>query len=128
MKKAKNSDFESPQERPTTHTTKTFGGVGPSMDDIIESANARSMKRHDTGGSKYADEGVLPRSGGESVDKTGVNDTGYLVKKGTPFGADVMFNSLPPGSDILDQEVADIRQEPLKTWTGGLSFPGDGGF
>jgi hypothetical protein len=127
-KYAKQSDFESNQERPMEFTTPVKGGDAPSKDDIIRSANARSKMRHDTGGDKYADEGVLPNSGGETVDKTGIKDTGYLVKKGTPSGSNVMFNTLPPGSDILDQEVADIRVEELKTWSGGLSFPGDGGF
>lgn len=127
-KYAKNSDFESNQERPMTFKTPIEGGDAPSKDAVVKSANARSKMRHETGGDKYADLGVLPKSGGETIDKTGVNDQGYLVKKGTPFGVNVFFNTLPPGSDIADQEVADIRVEEMKTWTGGLSFPGDGGF
>jgi hypothetical protein len=38
----------------------------------------------------------------------------------------VFFNSLPPGSDITDQEMADIREEPIKMYTGGLGYSGDG--
>ena len=37
------------------------------------------------------------------------------VKKGTPAGNDVFFNSLPPGSDGVDQEVTDRRIQPLVT-------------
>lgn len=125
---AKNSDFESNQEQPMTNVTAMMGDKRPSKEAVVKAANARSKVRHETGGDKYADINVLPKSGGETLDKSGVNDNGYLVKKGTPYGVDAFFNSLPPGSDITDQEVADIRVEEMKTWTGGLSFPGDGGF
>lgn len=124
--RAKNSDFESNQENVKTHVTPTFGGNAPDEQDVIKSANARSRMRHETGGDKYADVNVLPKSGGESLEKSGVNDDGYLVKKGTPFGVDALFNSLPPGMDITDQEMADIRVEPVKMWNGGLGYPGDG--
>lgn len=124
--RAKNSDFESNQEQPITNVTATPGNMKPSKESVVKAANARSKVRHETGGDKYADVNTLPKSGGESVDKTGINDSGYLVKKGTPYGVDVFFNTLPPGSDITDQELADIREESMKTWTGGLSFPGDG--
>lgn len=124
--RAKNSDFESNQENPTTHVTATPGGDMPSEKDIIKAANARSKKRHEVGGDTLADVNVLPPSGGESLDKTGIHNSGYLVKKGTPFGVNVFFNSLPPGSDITDQEMADIREEPMKTYSGGISYPGDG--
>jgi len=123
---AKNSDFESPQENPKTHVTPTRGGSMPGEKDVIRSVNARSKKRHEVGGDALADVNVLPRSGGEVLDKSGINDSGYLVKKGTPFGVNVFFNSLPPGSDITDQEMADIREEPMKTYSGGMSYPGDG--
>jgi len=73
-----------------------------------------------------AEENVLPKSGGQAVEKTGVKDSGYLTKKGTPSGMDAKFNCLPPGMNIEDQEVKDIRGQEMKTWTGGLSFPGDG--
>ena len=126
MKKAKNSDFESNQENVKTHSTQTFGGNAPSGKDVEKSANARSKRRHETGGDMYADVNVLPKSGGETLDKSGVNDSGYLVKKGIPYGVEVMFNSLPPGMDITDQEVADIRVQEMKVYSGGLSYPGDG--
>lgn len=73
-----------------------------------------------------AEENVLPSSGGKVLDKAGVKDSGYLTKKGTPSGMDAKFNRLPPGMNIEDQEVSDIRSEEMKTWSGGLSFPGDG--
>ena len=68
----------------------------------------------------------LPTSGGKSLDKTGVNNSDYIDKKGTPSGEGSMFNHLPPGEDIESQKVADIHALSLKTWEGGLSFPGDG--
>jgi hypothetical protein len=126
MKSAKPSDFESPQDNWKTHVTPTFGGEAPSMNDVIKSANARSKKRHEVGGDHLADVNTLPSSGGETLDKAGIKGDGYLVKKGTPFGVDVLFNSLPPGTDITDQEVADIRTQEMSTWKSGLSYPGDG--
>lgn len=74
------------------------------------------------------DVGTLPKSGGGKLDKDGVNDTGYLDKKGTPSGMEAKFNVLPPGTNIDDQSVADIRELPMKMWGGGLSYPDDGGF
>lgn len=75
--------------------------------------------------SKMPDVKVLPNSGGESVEKTGIHNEGYLTKKGTPSGNQAYFNCLPPGMNIEDQEVSDIREESMKTWKGGLSYPGD---
>jgi hypothetical protein len=72
--------------------------------------------------------GTLPSSGGQSLDKDGIKDSGYLDKKGTPSGMNAHFNCLPPGTNIQDQEVADIREEPMKVYSGGISYPGDGGF
>jgi hypothetical protein len=120
--------YESPQAKPDGISTPKIGGMAPGKEAVIKSANARGGKRHDMGGDRYADLGVLPKSGGESLDKSGINDQGYLVKKGIPYGVNAFFNTLPPGSDIEDQENTDIRTEEMKTWTGGLSFPGDGGF
>lgn len=71
------------------------------------------------------DVGVLPASGGPSLDKAGINNEGYLNKKGTPSGKSAMFNALPPGMDITDQAVSDIRDLPYKEVT-SKSFPGDG--
>ena len=68
----------------------------------------------------------LPKSGGESVEKTGIMDSGYLDQKGTPDGIAAEFNFLPPGENIEDQEICDIRPMKLKNWTGGLSYPDDG--
>jgi hypothetical protein len=123
---SKNSEFESDQETSLTHATPVTGGDMPDKRDVIKSVNARGAMRHETSGDKYADLGVLPTSGGESLDKSGIKDQGYLVKKGTPFGVTAHFNSLPPGTDINDQEVADIRVQEMSTYKGGISFPGDG--
>ena len=68
---------------------------------------------------------VLPRSGGEVLDRSGVNDSGYIDKKGTPSGEGAMFNKLPPGEDITAQEVADIPEVPYKQLI-DKSYPGDG--
>lgn len=73
-----------------------------------------------------AEENVLPSSNGKVLDKAGVKDSGYLTKKGTPSGMEAKFNRLPPGMNIEDQEVKDIRMQELKNWSGGLSYPGDG--
>ena len=78
--------------------------------------------------SSMPDVGTLPSSGGASLDKDGIRDSGYLDKKGTPSGMEAKFNKLPPGTNIEDQAVADIREEPLKLYSHGLSYPGDGGF
>lgn len=71
--------------------------------------------------------GLLPTSahmaGNEMV---GIKDTGYIDKKGTASGEGAMFNKLPPGMDISDQSTADIRDLPMKFYSGGDSFPGDG--
>lgn len=117
--------YESPQETKPNHTTQRYGGSGPSKEDIVKSANARSMKRHDTSGDQVADVNVLPDSGGQSLEKSGVKDNGYIVKKNLPFGVDAFYNSLPPGMNIADQEISDIRDMKMKTIT-GLGYPGDG--
>lgn len=75
--------------------------------------------------SSMPDVGVLPSSGGESIDKTGIKDSGYLTKKGTPSG-NVKLNHLPPGMVIEDQDIKDIHEQPMKMYQGGLSYPGDG--
>lgn len=78
------------------------------------------------GSKKIPDVGVLPDSekmaGGERV---GIKDSGYLTKKGTT-GESVNVLPLPPGMNIEDQPTADINPMELKTYGGGLSYPGDG--
>lgn len=117
--------YESPQAAPDEMATPKMGGNSPSKEDVVKSANARGGKRHEVKGDKYADVNVLPNSGGETLDKAGVHNDGYLVKKGTPWGVNAMFNSLPPGMDIEDQELTDQRKMEMKTVT-GLGYPGDG--
>ena len=88
------------------------------------------------GKGKKPDEGTLPSSGGEVLDRAGIKDTGYLDKKGTPSGQGVtpggitghIFNQLPPGTDIAAQSVADVkRTEDMKVKTVvAESYPGDG--
>ena len=50
--------------------------------------------------SSMPDVGTLPSSGGASLDKDGIRDSGYLDKKGTPSGMEAKFNKLPPGTNI----------------------------
>lgn len=58
-------------------------------------------------------------------EKSGFDDSGYLVKKGTPYGEQAKFNYLPPGMEIDNQENKDIRAMPFKELT-DMSYPGDG--
>ncbi len=119
--------WETPQVQPKQLFTKTFGGEAPDEQDIIKSANARGMKRHDAKGQTVADVGVLPDSATmKNNELVGVRDSGYLDKKNLPYGNDVNYNSLPPGMDIEDQEICDIRKMEMKAYRGGLGYPGDG--
>jgi hypothetical protein len=95
------------------------GKAGPDRMDVIKAANASDDAKG------LADENVLPATGGPSLDRAGIQDSGYLDKKGTPSGVDVFFNCLPPGMNIEDQYLADIREEPIKYVT-DLGYPGDG--
>jgi hypothetical protein len=107
--------------------TELFGGMAPTHVDVIKSANARGQKRHEMKRQGLADLEVLPDSaellGNEMV---GIRDSGYLAKKNLEFGVNAMYNSLPPGMDIEDQENSDIRMEELVIYDRGLSYPGDG--
>jgi len=63
---------------------------------------------------RYPDEGLFPDSKGGALDKAGIQDTGYLDKKGAPQAPRVTptefigerLNRLPPGTDIEDQWVS----------------------
>jgi hypothetical protein len=119
--------WETPQITSQQTATEMFGGMAPSKDDVIRSANARAQKRHEMKNQGLADLEVLPEStellGNEMV---GIRDAGYLTKKNLEFGVNAMYNSLPPGMDIEDQEVCDIREEELVIYDRGLGYPGDG--
>jgi hypothetical protein len=117
--------YESAQAARDGLATAQHGGSAPSKEDVVKSANARAQKRHEMKSERYADEKVLPGSGGSTVEKTGIHNEGYLVKKGLQFGVNAFYNSLPPGMDIEDQENTDIRAQELKTVT-NLGYPGDG--
>lgn len=55
-----------------------------------------------------------------------IGDTSdYIDKKGTPYGEAAKFNFLPPGMDIGNQKMVDIREMALKEVT-SISYPGDG--
>jgi len=67
---------------------------------------------------------------GENLDDAGFQTDGYQTKKGTPFvmGAQIgyIFNRMPPGMFIDNQDVADIRVEPYKEIVNANGYPGDG--
>ena len=75
--------------------------------------------------------GIVPNvSGMESLhndigEMSGFQTSGYIDKKGTPYGEAAKFNFLPPGMDISNQTDADIRSMPLRKLT-AESYPGDG--
>jgi hypothetical protein len=90
----------------------------------------------DGGSEKFAkpfeavDQGVTGLAGtqddiGEKSGFTG-DTAGYIVKKGMAYGEAAKLNIMPPGMDINDQPYRDIRDMPMKTYSGGVSFPGDG--
>jgi hypothetical protein len=58
-------------------------------------------------------------------EKSGFQVTGYINKKGTPFGESAKFNFLPPGMDISNQENVEINNMPMKRVV-SESYPGDG--
>jgi hypothetical protein len=72
------------------------------------------------------EEGVLPKTKMPTLDKAGIKNSGYLTKKGEPSGLDARFNDLPPGMNIEDQKNSDIRSQEMITYSGGISYPGDG--
>jgi hypothetical protein len=122
-----NKQWESRQITTKQLSTPQKGGMEPSKEDIVESANARAQKRHEMKNQPLADMQVLPDSsemkGNEMV---GIRDAGYLVKKNLEYGVNAFYNSLPPGMDIEDQENADIRAMDLVVYEHGISYPGDG--
>jgi hypothetical protein len=119
--------WETPQIEAETLTTETPGGMAPTMTDVMRSANARGQKLHNVKGKKIADEDVLPASDRIVNDeRVGIRDKGYLVKKNLEFGVNALYNSLPPGMDIEDQEISDIRAMEMKVYDKGLGYPGDG--
>lgn len=119
--------YESPQVAKDGLATPTTGGAMPSKEAVVESANARSEKRHAVKSPSDSEaDSLFGNSGGGTLDKSGIDNNGYIVKKGLEFGVQANYNSLPPGMDIEDQENADIRKETMITWGGGLSYPKDG--
>ena len=124
---SQSKQYETPQITPDQLATEMFGGMAPTKHDIIKSANARAQKRHEMKAQHLADVDVLPESAMMARNEmVGVKNAGYLVKKGLEFGVNAMYNTLPPGMDIEDQENADIRKMDLYAYEGGLSYPGDG--
>jgi hypothetical protein len=88
-----------------------------------------------TKGNKFAkpfeevDGGIANMSGlhNDIGEKSGfeANTDAYIVKKGTPYGEAAKLNIMPPGMDINDQPVRDIRDMQLKKVI-SESYPGDG--
>ena len=125
--KRKGMETESPQAAKDGLATTVFGGDAPDHRDVIKSVNARAQKRHEMKGDMVSDYNVLPDSAKMvNNEMVGVKDSGYLVKKGLPFGVNAFYNSLPPGTDIEDQENSDIRKMEMHDYKGGLGYTGDG--
>lgn len=61
----------------------------------------------------------------ENLDRPGFETSGYITKKGTPYGEAAKLNFLPPGMDITNQEITDQRNLKLKEIT-ARGYPGDG--
>ena len=119
--------YETPQVTPDQLATPIFGGMAPNKQDIIKSANARAQARHEMKKTEVADVDFLPESSmmvrNEMV---GAKNNGYIVKKNLEYGVNALYNSLPPGMDIEDQEICDIREMQMYVYEGGIGFPGDG--
>jgi hypothetical protein len=119
--------WETPQIEPEQLSTPMYGGDAPTKDDVIRSANARAQTRHEMKKQRLADVEVLPDSSELFGDeRVGVRNWGYLSKKNLEFGVNAFYNSLPPGMDIEDQEVSDIREMKMAVYDQGLGYPGDG--
>ncbi len=56
-----------------------------------------------------------------------VGDSSYMHDKGIPSGENAKLNQMPPGENIAAQKNADIRDQPMRTYSGGTSYPTDGG-
>lgn len=121
------AQYETPQVTAQQISTPMPGGEAPSMNDVIKSANARGQQRHEMKRTQLADVDNLADSA-EMVrnEMVGVRNNGYLAKKELEFGVNAFYNTLPPGMDIEDQELSDIRQMEMVAYEGGLGFPGDG--
>jgi hypothetical protein len=119
--------YETPQVTPDQLATPQYGGDAPSRDDVVRSVNARAQVRHEMKRQDLADVEVVPDSS-ELVgdERVGVRNWGYLAKKGLEFGVNAFYNSLPPGMDIEDQELCDIREMKMVVYDTGLGYPGDG--
>lgn len=67
---------------------------------------------------------------GNVLEKAGFQTSGYINKKGTPYamGAEIgyIFNRMPPGQEIEDQDTKDIRAQPYKELVSASGYPGDG--
>jgi hypothetical protein len=119
--------YETPQVDDKAFSTKMYGDMAPNMEDVIKSVNARGQSRHELKNSDVADIDNLPDSARlVRNEMVGVKQNGYLVKKNLEFGVNAFYNTLPPGMDIEDQEINDIREMRMVSYEGGLGFPGDG--
>ena len=62
----------------------------------------------------------------DSLDCSGLDASGdWLKKNGTPYGEAALFNQLPPGMDISDQQFALINNMTMRSYGGGVTYPGD---
>jgi hypothetical protein len=94
-------------------------------DDALDNSNGLKPTRH---GSRGRIDGMESWQQGTNLDDPGFDANGNCFYKfGTPYGEKAMFNALPPGPDISNQDVVLINEMPLKIVT-GMTYPGDGAF
>jgi len=74
------------------------------------------MTRHSKGSSES-----YPTRPSVTTERAGIRDSGYLDKKGTPSGNAAKFNSLPPGERLENQANCDVREMPMRTYSGGIN-------
>ena len=67
----------------------------------------------------------MGRTHNDIGEMSGFATSGYINKKGTPYGEAAFFHRMPPGMDITNQVVSDQRMLPFKQVV-DMSFPGDG--
>lgn len=128
-----------------THTSKKYAELQEppvKRDEAPKSVSASNIKpvydgqlSGSTGNQAFAEPmnkgapseiGGMGRTHNDIGEISGFIVDGYLDKNGTPYGEAAKFNFLPPGMDISNQENAEIHEMPLRTYSGGVSFPSDG--
>jgi hypothetical protein len=97
---------------------KRYPGMnGPSKPGLMPGMNRDEQQKG------VPDEGTLPRSKPEVIDRAGIDGTRHIDKHGLKGGLGEMYNALPPGMNIEEQPNASIRKQPFLRFK-GLSADG----